>query len=278
MKSKLLTAAAMVIAIGALTYAQQGATPPAAASQIPDISGIWTRLDLSGGGSYGGVSAQFPRAELLPAAAAKVPKPVAEEDLNGIATTIPVNSAPTGRRTSRRTQPLRSRMASNPKDGAAWAAPSAPASISIRRRWHSCRAKMRCCCTRDSASGGRHIYLDGRKHPANWIPNPQGHSVGHWENGTLVVNTIGLTPGMVGFGRGWREPQTEVTEVYKLAPDGKRLTITYTLERPHDLREAACVQHHVRTRKPTDYILERWCDSSIPHPEMYTSFVPPVQR
>ena len=34
--------------------------------------------DLGGGGSYGGVSSQFPRAELLLVAAARVPRPVAQ--------------------------------------------------------------------------------------------------------------------------------------------------------------------------------------------------------
>jgi hypothetical protein len=267
-----------VIVIGALTYAQQGATPPAAASQIPDISGIWTRLDLSGGGSYGGVSAQFPRAQLLPAAAAKVPKPVAEEDLNGIATTIPVNSAPTGK--AYLTPDAAVALANGVEpEGRCGVGGAFGTGIDIDSTAMALvQSKDEVLLTRDSASGGRHIYLDGRKHPANWIPNPQGHSVGHWENGTLVVNTIGLTPGVVGFGRGWREPQTEVTEVYKLAPDGKRLTITYTWNDPTIYVKPHVYSITFERGKPTDYILERWCDSSIPHPETYTSIVPPVQR
>ena len=38
----------------------------------------------------------------------------------------------------------------------------------------------------------RHIYIDGRKHPANVKPSYNGHSIGHWEGDTLVVDTIGL--------------------------------------------------------------------------------------
>lgn len=38
----------------------------------------------------------------------------------------------------------------------------------------------------------RHIYIDGRKHPANVKPSYNGHSIGHWEGDTLVVETIGL--------------------------------------------------------------------------------------
>jgi hypothetical protein len=38
----------------------------------------------------------------------------------------------------------------------------------------------------------RHIFIDGRKHPADLKPSYNGHSIGHWEGDTLVVDTIGL--------------------------------------------------------------------------------------
>jgi len=40
----------------------------------------------------------------------------------------------------------------------------------------------------------RHIYTDGRGHPDDddlW-PTFWGHSIGHWENGTLVVDTVAI--------------------------------------------------------------------------------------
>ncbi len=47
--------------------------------------------------------------------------------------------------------------------------------------------------------GGPHtyrtIYLDGRSHPANPDPDYYGHSVGHWEGDTLVVDTVGFNEG-----------------------------------------------------------------------------------
>lgn len=43
--------------------------------------------------------------------------------------------------------------------------------------------------------GGPHtfrtIYMDGREHPADFVPTNYGHSVGHWEGNTLVVDTVG---------------------------------------------------------------------------------------
>ena len=40
----------------------------------------------------------------------------------------------------------------------------------------------------------RRIYTDGRSHPPDPDPSFHGHSIGHWEGGTLVIDTIGLLP------------------------------------------------------------------------------------
>jgi len=40
----------------------------------------------------------------------------------------------------------------------------------------------------------RRIYTDGRGHPADPDPTFHGHSIGHWEGATLVVDTIGVLP------------------------------------------------------------------------------------
>ena len=40
----------------------------------------------------------------------------------------------------------------------------------------------------------RRIYTDGREHPADPDPTFHGHSIGHWENDTLVVDTVGILP------------------------------------------------------------------------------------
>ncbi len=40
----------------------------------------------------------------------------------------------------------------------------------------------------------RRIYTDGRSHPADPDPSFHGHSIGHWEGKTLVVDTIALLP------------------------------------------------------------------------------------
>jgi hypothetical protein len=40
--------------------------------------------------------------------------------------------------------------------------------------------------------GYRQIFLDGRAHPKDADPSWLGHSIGHWEGDTLVVDTTGL--------------------------------------------------------------------------------------
>ncbi len=45
--------------------------------------------------------------------------------------------------------------------------------------------------------GGPHtfriIYMDGRSHPEKLEPSSYGHSVGHWEGDTLVVDSVGFS-------------------------------------------------------------------------------------
>jgi hypothetical protein len=40
----------------------------------------------------------------------------------------------------------------------------------------------------------RRIYTDGRPHPEDPDPTFHGHSIGHWEGDTLVVDTVGILP------------------------------------------------------------------------------------
>jgi hypothetical protein len=46
--------------------------------------------------------------------------------------------------------------------------------------------------TTSNAMTYRVIYMDGREHPKDLIPSYFGHSIGHWEGDTLVVDTVGM--------------------------------------------------------------------------------------
>jgi len=55
--------------------------------------------------------------------------------------------------------------------------------------------------TEDMDPGYRQVFMDGRPHPApdDWNPAWYGHSIGHWEGDTLVVDTVGFNEITTGF-------------------------------------------------------------------------------
>jgi hypothetical protein len=76
----------------------------------------------------------------------------------------------------------------------------------------------------------RYIYTDGRQHPADLQPSYNGHSVGHWEGDTLVVDTVGLN------GKNWldRLGHPESSEMHIVEHirrvDAKNLEIDLTFD------------------------------------------------
>ena len=53
------------------------------------------------------------------------------------------------------------------------------------------RAKYIFMLQEGNAHSFRQIFMDGRKYPDDPNPTWYGHSIGHWEGKTLVVDTIG---------------------------------------------------------------------------------------
>lgn len=85
----------------------------------------------------------------------------------------------------------------------------------------------------DWMTSRRIVYVDGRGHPENAEPTLHGHSIGHWEGETLVVDTIhyaahseGLTMG-VGSGLG-----KHTVERFSLAEDGRHMNYEVIVEDP----------------------------------------------
>lgn len=81
----------------------------------------------------------------------------------------------------------------------------------------------------------RQVFLDGRGHPKDVNPTWQGHSVGHWEGDTLVVDTVGFN------GLAWFQtlPSTEmlhIVERYRRIDLG-HLETEITVEDPPVLRK-----------------------------------------
>jgi hypothetical protein len=84
----------------------------------------------------------------------------------------------------------------------------------------------------ETGDPARVVYLDGRGHPKEPNPSYMGHSVGHWEGDTLVVETTGFND--VGWLTMALYPQTEklkMTERFRRIDLG-HLEVETTFEDP----------------------------------------------
>ena len=103
----------------------------------------------------------------------------------------------------------------------------------------------------------RRIYMDGRGHPDDLYPTLMGHSVGYWENGVLVVDTIGLEgsyfrpSGALPY-----SDSAQITERYSSLPGGKQLQIEFTVTDSDYYQEPWSV---IWTYSPAADILEYRC-------------------
>jgi len=81
----------------------------------------------------------------------------------------------------------------------------------------------------------RTIHLNRSEHPAEIVPSRAGHSIGRWENGELVVDTIGFTEGfLIAGGGGVAKHSSELRTVERFSYDAQTqgLTRSYTAVDP----------------------------------------------
>jgi hypothetical protein len=76
----------------------------------------------------------------------------------------------------------------------------------------------------------RQIFTDGREHPEDPDLTFNGHSIGHWEGDTLVVDTVGFTTDTSLGNLGMRHSdQMRIVERFRLAaPDRLEIETTIT--------------------------------------------------
>jgi hypothetical protein len=106
----------------------------------------------------------------------------------------------------------------------------------------------------------RHVFTDGRQHPEDPDATFQGHSIGHWEGDTLVVDTVGFVPDSeIAPGVGHSDQMRIKERIHKsdadhmlietTITDPKVLAKPWTAVRPYvrvkdDLREYICEQNN----------------------------------
>ena len=252
MTRRLVLAASLILttAIPALAQVPAG---------LPDLSDGWVRLDTVGSQSFDGLTSTFTPAELTPAGQAE------RDAASGRQLEFDFLRDPSQPRAEGETYVVTSGRCGGNQ------VPLEPNSAAF----FMTQTEDKVLITREGG-GSRHVYLDGRDHPdlGVWEPTALGHSVARYEDGDLVVETVGLTAGGVTAG-GRRHPETRLTERFALSPDGERLTITYTWTDP-----ALYVTPHSYAltfeRLPEgSYHIENWCDSS--DPAFAQSITVPVQ-
>ncbi len=114
----------------------------------------------------------------------------------------------------------------------------------------------------------RLIYLDGRRHPKDFNPSWMGHSIGHWEGDTLVVETIGFNElshlGVAAGGLAQNLPHTEmlrVTERFR-RPNLGHLEVETTYDDPGAFKRPFKTRY-VKTLAPRDWeTLEYVCNEN----------------
>jgi hypothetical protein len=108
----------------------------------------------------------------------------------------------------------------------------------------------------------RHIFIDGRKHPDDVTPSYNGHSIGHWEGDTLVVDTIGLN------GKMWLDrvghPDSDqmhiIERIHRV--DDKTLQVDFTFDDPKSYVKPWTALMRFRLRPDWD-IIEDICEDNF---------------
>lgn len=106
----------------------------------------------------------------------------------------------------------------------------------------------------------RRVYID-QQHPKDLDPSWLGHSVGHWEGDTLVVDTVGFNDETWLDEQG--HPHSEdmrVVERFTRSDDGQALNHEITIDDPTMYRQAWGVKKSYplqNDKQVTEYVCER---------------------
>ena len=91
----------------------------------------------------------------------------------------------------------------------------------------------------------RTVYMNMKSHPANVKPSRAGHSIGRWEGDTLVVDTVGFSPGVLSAPTRHSD-KLHVVERFSLEPKTWTLTREWEAEDPVYLKGKATGRDRVQ--------------------------------
>jgi hypothetical protein len=196
---------------------------PKLANGLPDFSGVW-----QGGGPVGDLAQGMPKGEAIPLNAEGIRIMASRQSKDD----PEANCLPTG---VPRTAPYPWRIVQTPTH----------VFILFEGNIHSYRQ----------------IFVDGRKHPDDPDPTWYGHSVGHYEGDTLVVDTIGFNDKFWFDFRG--HPHTEKLHTVEryTRKDLGQLVVTTTIDDPGVYTKPFTISFTARLR-PGEELMEYICQEN----------------
>jgi hypothetical protein len=219
-------------------------------AEVPDLSGLWLRMDTTGSGSFKALDDNLPKPELVhpPLTAPLAPPGKAHGPLDPYIVT-------NGECDTTGAQGLL--MMDH------------PAALDIVQTKND-------AVISSEVSNVRFLYLDGRTLPAPGTYDyvPVGYSVGHWDRDVLAVETVGFDA--PGKDRGASVMDTHLFERYSLSDGGKRLSVTFTWVNPTIFVKPWTYTYTYQKLPPGSYAFEEWCDSG--DPLQTQSIIPPKQN
>jgi hypothetical protein len=104
----------------------------------------------------------------------------------------------------------------------------------------------------------RHIFVDGRPHPADVTPTYMGHSIGKWDGDTLIVDTIGFND-KTWLDRDGHQHSDELHVVERFhRSDRDNMQVDITMEDPKALAKPWITQLYFQLKPDWD-IMELAC-------------------
>jgi hypothetical protein len=112
----------------------------------------------------------------------------------------------------------------------------------------------------------RRVFTDGRPHPDDLEATFYGHSIGHWEGQTLVVDTRGLKPGaQIAQGMGHSDKEVVSERLHLSDKDPDQLVDELTITDPEALAEPWTATYRYRRHREWD-VLEYVCAENDRNP------------
>ena len=108
----------------------------------------------------------------------------------------------------------------------------------------------------------RQVFLDGRKHPTDLEPTWFGHSIGWYENDTLVIDTVGFND-KFWFDRGATPHTTQLHTIERWTRvDAGHLVREVTLDDPGAYSRPFTVTFQATLVQPGDELMEYVCQEN----------------